>query len=251
MVKRLLFSGVYVSFSVLQTSCFTLNKYLMGPLGRYLLNVSTAAEQCSQMLCKSHGRCLRKVPDSDVYLHLSPSTHRITSQSGKLKVTGMPGQAELAVFRTHFQCQCYSGYRGDACEQKERGQNRASSVLGTWPLCLLLPLGLLSLLHWGNWEAQTIHFFCRHWKGKFRLVDIKVVSSCATVVVMHFQQQIVRPGIRESPLWQEVVDYFYPVVSKIGANPERFLIQDEEVLNPTIFTVTVVRPSQVFFCIYF
>ncbi|KAM4588009.1 hyaluronidase-2 [Odontesthes bonariensis] len=129
------------------TSCSTLNKYLMGPLGRYLLNVSTAAERCSQMLCKSHGRCLRKVPDSDVYLHLSPSTHRITSQSGKLKVTGMPGQAELAVFRTHFQCQCYSGYRGDACEQKEKGQNRASSVLGTWPLCLLLPLGLLSLLH--------------------------------------------------------------------------------------------------------
>ncbi|XP_061583194.1 hyaluronidase-2 [Cololabis saira] len=129
------------------TGCSTLNKYLLGTLGQYLLNVSTAAEQCSRMLCKSRGRCLRRVSDSDVYLHLSPSTHKIESQSGQLKVTGVPGQAELAAFRTHFRCQCYSGYRGDGCEQKEKGRNRASSVLGTWPLCLLLPLGLLTLLH--------------------------------------------------------------------------------------------------------
>ncbi|MED6242028.1 hypothetical protein ATANTOWER_032089 [Ataeniobius toweri] len=129
------------------TSCSTLNSYLLGPLGHYLLNVTTAAEQCSQMLCKFRGRCLRRTPDSDVYLHLSPSTHRITSQSGKLKVTGAPSQAELKTFRMHFKCQCYSGYRGEGCEQRERGQNRAPSVFGTWPLCFLLPLGLLSVLH--------------------------------------------------------------------------------------------------------
>lgn len=124
-----------------------LNDYLQGPLGRYLLNVSTAAEQCSLAVCKSHGRCQRKIPDNDVYLHLSPLTHSITSQGGQLKVTGKPDQDELALFRTHFQCQCYSGYRGEACAQKEKGQNKAPSVLGTWPLCLLLPLGLLTLLH--------------------------------------------------------------------------------------------------------
>ncbi|MEQ2209805.1 hypothetical protein XENOCAPTIV_004260 [Xenoophorus captivus] len=130
-----------------ETSCSTLNSYLLGPLGHYLLNVTTAAEQCSQMLCKFRGRCLRRTPDSDVYLHLSPSTHKITSQSGKLKVTGAPSQAELKTFRMHFKCQCYSGYRGEGCEQRERGQNRAPSVFGTWPLCFLLPLGLLSVLH--------------------------------------------------------------------------------------------------------
>lgn len=134
-------------FSFPQASCSTLNEYLQGPLGRYLLNVSTAAEQCSQVMCKNHGRCLRKIQDDDVYLHLSPLTHSITSQGGQLKVAGVPGKAELALFRTHFQCQCYSGYRGEACAQKEKGQNRASSVLGAWPLCFLLPLGLLSLLH--------------------------------------------------------------------------------------------------------
>ncbi|XP_042262476.1 hyaluronidase-2 [Thunnus maccoyii] len=135
------------SYASSNVSCSTLNKYLQGPLGRYLLNVSTAAEQCSQVLCKSHGRCLRTVPDSDVYLHLNPLTHSITSQGGQLKVTGVPGQAELTLFHTHFQCQCYSGYRGEGCAQKEKGQNKASSVLGTWPLCFLLPLGLLTLLH--------------------------------------------------------------------------------------------------------
>lgn len=135
------------SYASNSTSCSTLNKYLQGQLGQYLLNVSTAAEQCSQKLCKSHGRCLRKAPDSDMYLHLSPLTHRITSQGGQLKVTGTPGPAEVALFHKHFQCQCYSGYRGEACAQKEKGQNRASSVFGTWPLCFLLPLILFILLH--------------------------------------------------------------------------------------------------------
>ncbi|XP_041638673.1 protein ABHD14A isoform X1 [Cheilinus undulatus] len=135
------------SYASSRANCLSLDKYLQGALGRYLLNVSTAAERCSQEVCKSHGRCLRKVPDSDVYLHLSPLTHSITSQGGQLKVTGSPGRAELDVFRTHFQCQCYSGYRGEACAEKEKGQNRGSSVLGTWPLCLLLPLVLFTLLH--------------------------------------------------------------------------------------------------------
>lgn len=150
MLISLVFSSMgftLLFFFPLQASCSTLNQYLQGPLGRYLLNVSTAAEKCSQLMCKSHGRCLRKIPDKDVYLHLSPLTHSITSQDGRLKVTGMPGQSELALFRTHFQCQCYSGYRGEACAQKEKGQNKASSVLGAWPLSFLLPLGLLFLLH--------------------------------------------------------------------------------------------------------
>ncbi|XP_076012791.1 hyaluronidase-2 [Genypterus blacodes] len=135
------------SYASNSASCSSLNQYLQGPLGRYLLNVSTAAELCSQTLCRSHGRCLRRISDSDTYLHLSPQSHSITSQGGQLKVSGKTGQADLSLFRTHFQCQCYSGYRGEACAQKEKGQNRAPSVLGTWPLCLILPLVLLSLLH--------------------------------------------------------------------------------------------------------
>lgn len=131
------------SYANSSVSCSTLNNYLQGPLGRYLINVSTAADQCSQVLCNSHGRCLRRTSDSDVYLHLSPLTQSITIQGGHFHVTGVPGKAELALFRTSFQCQCYSGYSGKACAQKTTGRNRSSSVLGIWPLWFLLP----TLLH--------------------------------------------------------------------------------------------------------
>lgn len=100
-----------------QTSCFNLNVYLQSVLSQYLLNVSTAAELCSQNLCASHGRCLRKNPDSDVYLHLSPLTHSISSRGGKPTVSGELDEAEKTRFQTEFQCQCYSGYEGVGCEQ--------------------------------------------------------------------------------------------------------------------------------------
>ncbi|XP_061730313.1 hyaluronidase-2-like [Nerophis ophidion] len=129
------------------SSCSSLKDYLNGPLGRYLLNVSTAAEQCSRALCHLHGRCLRKRADDDAYLHLSASQHTISRQGGRLKASGELGKAELALLRKRFQCQCYSGYQGEACAQKETGQNRAPSVLITWSLSFVLPLGLLMLLH--------------------------------------------------------------------------------------------------------
>lgn len=100
-----------------RASCSNLDEYLRSRLSQYLLNVSTAAELCSQSLCASHGRCLRKNPDSDVYLHLNPLTHTIISQDGKPTVTGELCEAEQARFQTEFQCQCYSGYEGERCDQ--------------------------------------------------------------------------------------------------------------------------------------
>lgn len=135
------------SYASNAASCSSLNEYLKGPLGRYLLNVSTAVELCSETLCKFHGRCLRKVPDQDVYLHLSPSSHSIVSQGGQLKVRRTAGKTDLTYFRNHFQCQCYTGYWGEGCTQRERGQNKASSVMKAWHICLLFPVGLLILLH--------------------------------------------------------------------------------------------------------
>ncbi|XP_077386586.1 hyaluronidase-2 [Festucalex cinctus] len=129
-----------------ESSCSDLKEFLNGVLGRYLLNVSTAAEQCSLARCNLHGRCLRSQPDADVYLHLSPSTHSIVRQDGRLKASGKPGEAELTLFRQHFQCQCYTGYHGEACALRAAGQNKASSVLATLSLYFLVPLGLLTLL---------------------------------------------------------------------------------------------------------
>ncbi|KAJ3602019.1 hypothetical protein NHX12_029779 [Muraenolepis orangiensis] len=76
-----------------EANCSSLSEYLGGPLGRYLVNVSNSAEQCSVLLCHSHGRCLRRFPDTDTYLHLSPASHSITMQGGRWKRMGLPAAA--------------------------------------------------------------------------------------------------------------------------------------------------------------
>ncbi|KAM6927730.1 hyaluronidase-2 isoform 1-T2 [Xenentodon cancila] len=111
-----------------KTTCSDLNVYLRDTLSQYLLNVSTAAELCSQTLCGSHGRCLRKNPDSDVYLHLNPLTHSITRQSDVLSVTGQLGKTDEMNFQTDFQCQCYSGFQGDTCDQTDPLHQRGTAV---------------------------------------------------------------------------------------------------------------------------
>uniref|UniRef100_A0A673JDN1 Hyaluronidase n=1 Tax=Sinocyclocheilus rhinocerous TaxID=307959 RepID=A0A673JDN1_9TELE len=94
-------------------TCSSLNQYLRGPLGLYLLNVSTAAEHCSRFLCSSHGRCLRRHPDTDTYLHLDPQTHTIVGQGSELRVKGDLSVEEQQRMSEDFQCQCFSGYQGE------------------------------------------------------------------------------------------------------------------------------------------
>lgn len=195
-LSGLVLNGFYFLLSP-QASCSRLNDYLRGPLGQYLLNVSTAAEQCSEIMCKTHGRCLRKTQDSDVYLHLSPSTHSITGLDGRLKVTGTPGQAERNLFRTHFQCQCYSGYSGEACDQREKGKNRAASFLGPWPLLVLLPLGLLFLMQWVIWVVRMLLYFC-----KILNCSLTLVLTSLYIIINHFQEEsVLLPDIFEFKRW--------------------------------------------------
>lgn len=49
-----------------------MKKYIDGPLGHYVINVTSAAKLCSKALCKKNGRCVRKRLDSGAYLHLNP-----------------------------------------------------------------------------------------------------------------------------------------------------------------------------------
>ncbi|KAI1890308.1 hypothetical protein AGOR_G00152400 [Albula goreensis] len=129
-----------------KATCRSLSNYLQGQLGQYLLNVSTAAEQCSKALCASRGRCLRRRPDDDVYLHLSSHSQRIVTEGGELRVSGQPDAAETDQLRENFRCQCYSGYRGDTCANAEPGMSTASpSIQACLPT--LLTLLLLILLH--------------------------------------------------------------------------------------------------------
>lgn len=127
--------STYASTNV---SCSDLNDYLRGPLGEYLLNVSTAAELCSQALCGSQGRCQRRQPDADVYLHLDPRAHNITRRGGKLAATGVLGEAERSVFQVDFQCRCYSGYHGDGCRQQRGAAHPTAASAVPRAISLLL-----------------------------------------------------------------------------------------------------------------
>ncbi|KAM9410492.1 hyaluronidase-2 [Pholidichthys leucotaenia] len=130
-----------------KTSCSDLDKYLRGTLSQYLLNVSTAAEHCSQELCGSRGRCLRKILDGDVYLHLSPLTYSISRQkNGKLVVTGEPSETDRKRFEAEFQCQCYSGYKGEGCKQNDLLYQKGMAVRATTSAWLGVILLIVCLL---------------------------------------------------------------------------------------------------------
>lgn len=120
-----------------QASCSNLSVYLQTPLSQYLLNVSTAAELCSQALCAFHGRCLRRNPDSDVYLHLNPLTHTISSHNGRPEVNGDLDEAEKSRLRAEFRCQCYSGYHGEYCEHVDT-LSRGARPSGFWCVILVI-----------------------------------------------------------------------------------------------------------------
>ncbi|XP_036427197.1 hyaluronidase-2 [Colossoma macropomum] len=133
------------SYASSNASCRSLNQYLQGLLGRYLLNVSTAAEQCSNYVCNSHGRCLRRNPDTDTYLHLNAQSQTVVAQGSGLKVTGQPRISDLQWMREYFMCQCFSGYQGDKCELQDPlcqkgGGHRLQALLGYCLLPLLLTL---------------------------------------------------------------------------------------------------------------
>lgn len=128
-----------------RTSCSDLDAYLRGTLSQYLLNVSTAAELCSQTLCGSHGRCLRKNPDSDVYLHLNPLSHSIAGQSGKPTVTGELSDADKMRFQEEFQCQYYSSFEAEGHNQTDPVHQRGTAARATASQCVMLLIVFLFL----------------------------------------------------------------------------------------------------------
>ncbi|XP_028855135.1 hyaluronidase-2 [Denticeps clupeoides] len=137
------------SYAASRESCASMNQYVSGPLGRYLLNVTTAAEHCSRALCGSNGRCLRRRADADAYLHLSPLARRIAAdRAGRLRVEAVgegarDGDEDWA---QDFRCQCFSGFLGDGCAQSDPAHQRgAAPTLGAWRAWPTLPLLLVAV----------------------------------------------------------------------------------------------------------
>lgn len=76
----------------------------------YILNVTVATQLCSQALCQSRGRCVRKRWDDDVFLHLDPRRYHIRRlrRGGPLTVSGGLSQDDINWFDESFDCVCYS-----------------------------------------------------------------------------------------------------------------------------------------------
>ncbi|KAM4676905.1 hyaluronidase-1-like isoform 1-T3 [Discoglossus pictus] len=109
-----------MQYASTKESCTIVKNYVDGPLGHYMMNVTSAAKLCSRVLCGKHGRCVRKNEDSMTYLHLNPKNFKIkTDFSGtgpRHFVTGKHRKEDLHYMEEHFQCQCYKGWTGMYCE---------------------------------------------------------------------------------------------------------------------------------------
>uniref|UniRef100_A0A3Q2PY07 Hyaluronidase n=1 Tax=Fundulus heteroclitus TaxID=8078 RepID=A0A3Q2PY07_FUNHE len=90
--------------------CVDALNHLDRVMNPYILNVSTATRLCSEALCQSQGRCVRKNWDDDVYLHLDARRFTIErrTQRGPLTVRGGLSQDDINYFNRSFNCMCYS-----------------------------------------------------------------------------------------------------------------------------------------------
>uniref|UniRef100_A0A8C5HNA5 Hyaluronidase n=1 Tax=Gouania willdenowi TaxID=441366 RepID=A0A8C5HNA5_GOUWI len=92
-----------------KTSCEALSSYLDSTLNPYIINVTAAAQLCSNYLCRGNGRCVRKNYNSPHYLHLNPDSFRVLRVQKRFLVLGRPTLAELKTLSRSFTCQCYKG----------------------------------------------------------------------------------------------------------------------------------------------
>ncbi|XP_074861671.1 hyaluronidase-1-like [Carettochelys insculpta] len=115
-------------------TCALVKKYIDGSLGHYVINVTSAAKLCSKVLCQKNGRCVRKITDSSVYLHLSHKSFEIgvhrSEKSQRFFVTGKPQPEDIKAMKQSFTCQCYQGWTGIFCELPDH------SLLKRWALVL-------------------------------------------------------------------------------------------------------------------
>ncbi|XP_061688849.1 hyaluronidase-1 [Syngnathoides biaculeatus] len=108
------------AFSKSKASCDAVKWYIDETLGPYLVNVTSAAILCSQTVCSSRGRCARKDPESQTYLHLHPSQWKVAHEERATDrrhytVLGRLSAQEVKHMLSRFECKCYPGWGGDSC----------------------------------------------------------------------------------------------------------------------------------------
>ncbi|XP_075176920.1 hyaluronidase-2 isoform X1 [Anomaloglossus baeobatrachus] len=135
-------------------SCLRVKSYLEQNFGEYIVNVTTAADLCSNFLCSGNGRCLRQDNKTSGFLHLSASSFRIvqagdnSTASAPMWAEGRLSEDDKRYLSSHFRCQCYVDWYGDSCGTQRSTKNQAAdpgtpagyTLLGSLLVLLLLLL---------------------------------------------------------------------------------------------------------------
>ncbi|KAM8980828.1 hyaluronidase-1 [Sarcophilus harrisii] len=108
-------------YSSSKNNCLTVQKFVNGVFGHYIVNVTAATQRCSRILCNSNGRCVRREADSYSYLHMPVGS--IMRHKLKRGLKFIPSQRaskdEKKYMKNEFVCQCYSHWNGKFCTWKE------------------------------------------------------------------------------------------------------------------------------------
>ncbi|XP_056455024.1 hyaluronidase-4 [Gadus chalcogrammus] len=98
-------------------NCSKVTSFVSTRLGRYIANVTHAAQVCSDFLCQSNGRCVRRDPLARHYLHLSPLSYALhPAAGGGFVAAGSPSSHDQALLAKRFRCHCYQGNAGARCD---------------------------------------------------------------------------------------------------------------------------------------
>ncbi|KTG47686.1 hypothetical protein cypCar_00001845 [Cyprinus carpio] len=113
-----------------QQNCSKVKAFLNYRLGQYITNVTQAAEICSELLCQTNGRCVRRDPQAPHYLHLSRGNYRILSnRNGTFTVIGQQTKNERQMLADRFRCHCYQGYEGERCDSIEPEETEEDNMI--------------------------------------------------------------------------------------------------------------------------
>ncbi|XP_054694196.1 hyaluronidase-1 [Grus americana] len=106
-----------LNYSTSKEMCLKLKDYVEGPLGHYIVNVTASADLCSQSLCSSQGRCVRR-ENKHSFLHLDPFRFAIDLQAGKpwLVAQSLESGDDVVRLAEEFSCQCYDKWQGPRCD---------------------------------------------------------------------------------------------------------------------------------------
>ncbi|XP_006859428.1 PREDICTED: hyaluronidase-1-like [Chrysochloris asiatica] len=119
-------------YSASKETCLTVRQSILGSLGHYAINVTSAAWLCSKSLCNKKGRCVRKTPESFSYLHMPESSRKkyVQNQSFRYTISQEKKAKTVKYMKSEFVCHCYFGWQGESCQQHSSdrlgGKNKSS-----------------------------------------------------------------------------------------------------------------------------